>query len=231
MNIWTCRSSPRSGSRNAWMWIKNVNCASRLSNFWNFFGVIQMISCHNWWTWMKPGYITVTRRQSNNQWSGSIAAHPSPKNSECKNPLEKFLPQFNFLGSRQHPPHWLSSKGSNYQCGVLLISAGAIEGHFEGKTPWEGHLGGLVLARQCPGLPGTCNPEETGLPGLPFSWSPTLFSGSGPISYHLFPGLKKQLKSSPFFIRRGGHCCCRNLVGWTTFWIFFECLAKVRARG
>ena len=32
------------------------------------------------------------RRQSNNQWSGSIAAHPAPKYSECKNPLEKFSP-------------------------------------------------------------------------------------------------------------------------------------------
>jgi len=29
--------------------------------------------------WMKPGYITMTRRQSNNQWSGGIAAHPVPK--------------------------------------------------------------------------------------------------------------------------------------------------------
>jgi len=29
--------------------------------------------------------------------------------------------------------------------------------------------GGLLLARQCPGSPGTCNPEETGLPGLPLS--------------------------------------------------------------
>ena len=27
---------------------------------------------------MKPGYITMTRRQSNNQWSGGIAAHPAP---------------------------------------------------------------------------------------------------------------------------------------------------------
>ena len=61
------------------------------------------------------------------------------------------------------------SKGPNYQRGVLLISAGAIEGHFEGKTPQEGHQGGLVLARQCPGSPGTRNPEETGLPGLPVS--------------------------------------------------------------
>ena len=27
--------SPRSGSRNAWTWIKNINGASHLSNFWN----------------------------------------------------------------------------------------------------------------------------------------------------------------------------------------------------
>ena len=26
--------------------------------------------------------------------AGSIAAHPSPKNAECKNPLEKFSPRF-----------------------------------------------------------------------------------------------------------------------------------------
>jgi len=37
------------------------------------------------------------------------------------------------------------------------------------KTPREGHQVGLVLARQCPVSPGTCNPEETGLPGLPVS--------------------------------------------------------------
>ena len=32
-------------SRNASTRIKNVNGASRLSNVWNFFGAIQMISC------------------------------------------------------------------------------------------------------------------------------------------------------------------------------------------
>jgi hypothetical protein len=44
-----------------------------------------------------------------------------------------------------------------------------------------GHQGGLVLALQCPGSPGTGNSEETGLPGLPLSWSPNLFSRSGPV--------------------------------------------------
>jgi len=53
--------------------------------------------------------------------------------------------------------------------GVLLISAGAIEGYFEGKTPQEVQQGGLDLAQLCPGSPVTCNPKETGLPGLPVS--------------------------------------------------------------
>jgi len=35
----------------------------------------------DWWPWTKPGYITVTRRQSNNQWSGGIAAQSAPKKS------------------------------------------------------------------------------------------------------------------------------------------------------
>jgi len=50
-----------------------------------------MISCRDWLPWTKPGYITMTWRQSNNQWSGGTAAHPAPKSSECKNPLEKII--------------------------------------------------------------------------------------------------------------------------------------------
>jgi len=107
----------------------------------------------------------------------------------------KWFPKL--FGSRRHHPHWLSSKGPNYQRAVLIISAGAIEGHFEGKTPREVHQGGLVLARQCPGSPGTCNPKETGLPGFPVSWSPTLFSRSGPIGLPPVPWTKNNWKS-PF---------------------------------
>ena len=33
----------------------------------------------------------------------------------------------------------------------------------------KGQQGGFVLARQCPGSPGTCKIEETGLSGLPMS--------------------------------------------------------------
>ena len=68
----------------------------------------------------------------------------------------------------------------------------------EKRRPREGHQGGLVLARQCPGSPGTCNPEETGLPGFPLSWSPNLFADLALSVYNLFSGLKKQLKSRHF---------------------------------
>jgi hypothetical protein len=88
MKTWSCGGSPRSGSQHAWTRIKKVNGASRLSNIWNFLGAIQIISCLNWWQWKKPGYVTMIRRQSKIQWSGGIAAHPAPNNSECENPLE-----------------------------------------------------------------------------------------------------------------------------------------------
>jgi len=93
-----------------------------------------------------------------------IAAHTAPKNLSVK--IHWKSSRLDFLGSRLHPPHLLSSKRPNYQHGVLLISAGAIEGYFEGKTQREFHQGGLNLARQYPGSLSTFNPEETGLPGL-----------------------------------------------------------------
>jgi hypothetical protein len=175
--------------------IKNANGASHLSNFRNFFvwhDLNDFRSSRDWWPWTKPGYITMSRRQSNNRLSTDIAGHPAQplKILNARNiPLEKFSPRF--LGSWLHPPHWLYSRGPNYLHGVLFISAGAMEGHFDGKTPREVYLGCLVLARQAPGSPGTCKPEEIGLPGLPISWLPTLSPDLAPSDYHLFLGVKK----------------------------------------
>ena len=223
MKIWTCGSSPRSRPRNVWTRIKNVNGASRPSKFWIFFsaGAIQMISCRDWWPWKKPGYINMTRRQSNNQMRGGKAAHPAPSQKILSAKIRWKSSRLDFLGSRQHPPHWLSSKWPNYQGGVLLIFAGAIEGHLEGKALRECHQSGLVLQRQWPCSPGTCNPEETGLPGLPLSWWPTVSSGSGPFGLPPVRLTKKAIGRSPFFVLRGGHCCRGDLVGRTSFCIFW----------
>ena len=169
----------------------------------------------------------MTRSQSNNQWSDGIVAHPTQKKFWVQKSAGKDLASI-CLGSKLHLPHWLSSKGPNYQCGVLLISAGAIEGYFEGKTPGEGHQGCLVLAWQCPG--------SSGRRTWP-TWVSNVF-----ITYSLLRiwpcrtttcslDWKKKTEWSPFFVRHGGYCCNGDLVGLTTFWIFFEWFAKVRATG
>jgi len=106
-------------------------------------------------TWLYH-YDPETKQQSM-EWRHSGSPHP--KKFRVQKSARKFVASI-FLGLRRHSPHWLSSKGPNYQRGVLLVSAGAIEGNFEGKTPREGQQGDLVLARQCPGSPGTCNPRN-----------------------------------------------------------------------
>jgi len=95
--------------------------------------------------------------------------------------------------------------------------------------PQEVHQGYLVLG-QCPGSPGTCNPEETGLSGLPMSRSPTLSPDLALSDYDLFPGLKKQLKGRHFLSDT-------KVIAAAETWLdrqpseFFEWLAKVRATG
>ena len=220
------------GSRNAWTRMRNVNGASRLSNFWNFFDAIQMISCRARLvtmdeTWL---YHYGPWRQSNNQWSGGIAAHP-PRNIPSAK-IHWKISRLVFLESRRHPSHWLPSKGSNYQRGVLLISAGVTEGHFDGKTPREIHQMRLVFARQFPGSLGTSNPEETGLPVLPVSWSPTLLSGSGPVGLPPVPWIENNSWKVSIF-RTTRRSLLPRRPGWTDKFLnlFFEWLAKVRATG
>jgi len=156
---------------------------------------------------------------------------PRPKKFRVSKSAGKFPASIPFFWvSRRRPLHWLCSKGPNYQRGVLVISANASEGHFEGETPREVHQGSLVLARQCPGSPGTCNPEENGLPGLTMSWQTTFFSGSGPVGLLTLPRTEKTIERSPFFVRRGGHCYRGDLVGRTIFWFFLSSLQKLKQR-
>jgi len=163
-------------------------------------------------TWLYH-YDPETKQQSM-EWRHS--GSPRPKKFRVQKSAGKVLASI-FFGIKTASSSLIIFQRPNYQRGVLLISAGAIEGHFEGKTPREVHQEGLVLARKCPGSPGTCNPEETGLPGLPVSSSPTLFCGSDPVGLPPVPWTEKTIERSPFFVRRGGHCCRGNVVVRTSF--------------
>ena len=158
---------------------------------------------------------------------GGIAAYPAPKNPSVNIRWKSF--RLHFLGeSRRHSPHWLFSKGPNYQRGVLLISAGAIEGHFEVKTPRGGKVtkGVLFMHDSAPAHRALATPQKMAYLGFLCLDHPTYSPDLAPSDYHLFPGLKKTIKSSTFFVRRGGHCCRGDLVGRTKFWIFFWVACK-----
>ena len=182
-----------------------------------------MISCRDcdWWPWTKLGYITMTRRQRNNQWSGGKAVHPAPKNSEWKNPLEKFSPRLFGIKTA-------SSSLIIFQRAKPLTRSIIHLCWCNWRTLWRKKAAGRSQRGSCscttmyPGSPDTCNPEETGLPGLPVSWSPTPFSGFGPVRLPPVPWAERAIERKPFFVRRGGHCCRGDLVGWKTFWIFFS---------
>ena len=60
------------------------------------------------------------------------------------------------------------------------------------------HQGSLVLARQCPGSPGTCNPKELAYLSFQCLDHPPYSPDLAPSDYHLFSGLKKQLKGCHF---------------------------------
>ena len=161
----------------------------------------------------------MTRRQSNNHWTGGIAAHPAPPQKIPSAKIRWKGSRLDILGSRRQPPHSLSSKGPNYQRGVLLISAGAVEGHFEGKTLRGGKVtkGVLFLHDNAPVHRVLATHKKLAYLGFQCFDHPKYSPDLAPSDYHLFPGLKKKFEYSPFFVRRGGNCCRGDLVGRTIF--------------
>ena len=123
-------------------------------------------------------------------------AHPAPKNSDCKNPLENFSPRF--FGIKTASSWLLPSKEQNYQRGVLLISAGAIEGYFEGKPRRKFTKGVLFLHNNVPAHRALATQKKLAYLGFQFLDNRPYSQDLDPSNYHLFPGLKKQLKGRHF---------------------------------
>ena len=152
-----------------------------------------MYSCRDWRPWKKPVYITMTQRQSRNQWNGGIAVRPAPNFPSAKIRWKRC--RLDFLVSRRHPLHWLSSKVSNYQRGYyssLLVQL---------KDILKDKRGGNVT-NVFPFLQGNAPAHRTfatlkKLVYLCFQcldyppYSPDL----NPSDSHLYPGRKKPLKS------------------------------------
>jgi hypothetical protein len=181
-----------------------------------------MFSCSDWWPCNKPGYITMTRRQSNTQRNGVIATHPSlPQIFQVQKSAGKVVSSIFWDQNRILPIDYLlmdQTMNAAYYSSLLMQLKDVWR---ENANAAEGHQGGPVLARQCPGSPGTCNPRESDLHCLPLSWSPTLFSGFSTVWLPPVRCTDDTTERSPFFVRIAGHCCCGDVDVRTNLRIFW----------
>ena len=184
-----------------------------------------MISCRDWWPWTKPDYITTTWRQSNNQWSGGIAAYTAPKNSECKNLLEKFSPRH--FGIRTESSSLIifqRAKLSTRSITHLFWCNWRIfwRKNAAGSSPRGG--GVLFLHDKAPAHRALATQKKLAYLRFKFLDHPPYSQ-----DYHLFPGLKNKWKVAIFRPTR------RSLLprrpGWTDKLLnFFKWLAELEQR-
>jgi len=80
----------------------------------------------------------------------------------------------------------------------LLNSAGAIEGRLKEKRHWKFAKGGLVLHESAPTHRTLATQKKLAYMGLQYLDHPPYSPDLAPSDYHLFPGVKKQLKCCDF---------------------------------
>jgi len=127
------------------------------------------------------------------QWRHSGSPHPKPKKSDCKNLPEKLSPGSIGIKKASSSLIILSSKGPNYQRGVLLISVDAIEGHFEGKTPQGVKVtkGDLLMHDNAPAHRALVTHKKLAYLGFQCLDHPPYSPDLAPSDYHLLLGTEK----------------------------------------
>jgi len=143
----------------------------------------------------------MTRRQSNTQWSGGIAAHPAPKNSGCKNLLEKFSPRIFWdldgILLVDYLPKGKTINAENYSS-LLVQLKDILKGKRRGKVTKVV----LFLHDNAPAHRALATQKKLAYVGFQCLDHPPYSTYMAPSDYHLFPGLKKTIERSPFFVRR-----------------------------
>jgi len=135
---------------------------------------------------------------NHNQWSGGIAAHLAPKNSECKNPLEKFSPQS--FGIKTASPSFITlfSEGptinAEYYSSLLVQLKDILKEKRRGKVL----KGVLFLHDNAPAHRALATQKKLAYLGFQCLVHPPYSPDLGPSDYNLLPGLKKQLKGRHF---------------------------------
>ena len=194
----------------------------------DFFGAIQMFSCSDWWPWTKPGCIIMNRRQRKNQWSGGIVSHPTPKNSECKSPLEMFSPRF-FWDQDGIPLIDYLPKGQTINFEYLSSQLVQLKDILKEKRSGRVTKEVLFLHDNAPAHRPLATQKKLAFLGFQCPDYPPYSPDLVPSDYRLFPGLKKKVRRFSSDV---------EVIAAAETWLdgqpsdfFFEWLATVRGTG
>jgi histone-lysine N-methyltransferase SETMAR len=148
----------------------------------------------------------MTRRQSNTQWSGGITAHPPcpPKIPSAKinwkSPRLGFWDQGGILLTDYLP------KGQpinvEYKSSLLVRLKDFLKEKHHGKF-----TKGALFLHNAPANRAHATQNKLAYLAFQFLDHPPYSPDLAPSHYHLFPGMKQQLKGCHFFVQHGGHCC------------------------
>ena len=199
MKIWTCGISPRSGSRNPWTWIKNVNGASRLRKFCNFFlrdpndFLSRLVTMDETWLYH---YDPETKQQSM-EWRHS--GSPRPKKFRVQKIRWK-ISRLDIFGIKTVSSLFimfqktkLSTRSITYLCWCNWRTFGR-------KNAGRGKVtkGVLFLHESAPAHRAFVTRKILAYLGFQCLDHPPCSPDLAPSDYHLLPGLKKQLKCRHF---------------------------------
>jgi len=161
----------------------------------------------------------MTRRQSNNQWSGGIAAHPAQKFRVQKSAGKVLTSIFwdnDGIILIDYLPKSQTTK-VEYYSSLLVQSKDILKEKRRGKVT----KGVLFLHDNAPAHRALANQKKLAYLGFQCLDYPPYSPDLAPSDYHLFPGLKKKIAMSPFF-RPTQRSLLPRRIGWTDdFPIFF----------
>ena len=212
----------------------NVNYTSPLSNFWNF-------SALSKWCPVAIGdhgqNVVISLWPGDKATMNGVAAYritpPRSKKFRVQKFAGKILACLDFLGSRRHPPNWLSSKGPNYQRGVLSFLLVQLKDILKEKRQSRGKVtkGVLFLHDNALAHQALATQKKPAYLGFQCLDHPPYSLDLALSDYHLFPGLKKQLKGPHFLSDTEVIAAVETRLDRQPSEFFFEWLAKLRAIG
>ena len=152
-------------------------------------------------TWLYH-YDSGTNQQSM-EWRHSGSARP--KNSECKNPLEKFSPRF--FGIKKAPSLLIMFQRAKLSTRSIIHLCWCNWRTFWRKNVTErSPRGVLFLHDHAPTHRTLATQKKLSFLGFQYLDQPPSSPDLAPSPYYLFHGVIKDNEMSPFFILRGGHC-------------------------